>query len=47
VFDGTPLKVSVFVTACKLYRKARIREVPLEKQIQWVLSYVQRGLADV
>ena len=34
VFDGTPSKVSGFVTACKLYRKAKMREVPVEKQIQ-------------
>ena len=47
VFDGTPSKVSGFVTACKLYEKARMREVPLKEQIQWVLSYVQEGLADV
>ena len=33
VFDGTPSKVSGFVTACKLYRKAKIRGVPVEKQI--------------
>jgi len=47
VFDGTPSKVSGFVTACKLYKKARIREVLVEEQIQWVLSYVQEGAADV
>jgi len=47
VFDGIPLKVSGFVTACKLYGKARIREVPVEEQIQWVLSYVQGGTADM
>jgi len=33
VFDGTPSKVSGFVTACKLYGKAKMREVPLEEQI--------------
>ena len=47
VFDGTPSKVSGFVTACKLYRKAKIREVPVEKQIQWVLLHMQGGAADV
>ena len=34
VFDGTPSKVSGFVTACKLYGKAKMRGVPLEEQIQ-------------
>jgi len=34
VFDGTPSKVSGFITACKLYGKAKIKEVPVEEQIQ-------------
>jgi len=46
VFDGTPSKVSGFITACKLYDKAKLRGVPVEEQIQWVLSYVQGGAAD-
>jgi len=32
-FDGTSLKVSEFVTACKLYIKIKMREVAVEKQI--------------
>jgi len=47
IFDGTPSKVSGFVTACKLYGKAKMRGVAVEEQIQWVLSYVQGGSADV
>ena len=33
VFDGTPLKISGFVTVYKLYRKAKMREIPMEEQI--------------
>jgi len=33
--------------ACKLCRKVKMRGVPLEEQIQWILSYVQRGVADM
>ena len=39
-FDGTPSKVSEFVTACKLYIRMRLRELSVEEQIQWVLSYI-------
>ena len=47
VFYRTPSKVLGFMTAYKLYGKAKMREVPVEEQIQWVLSYVQSGAADV
>ena len=33
--------------ACKLYDKAKMIGVPLEKQIQWILSYMQEGVADI
>jgi len=46
-FDGTPLKVSRFIGVCKLYMRMRLREVPVEEQIQWILSYVQGGSADI
>ena len=39
-FDGTPLKVSMFLSACKLYIRMRLRESTVEEQIQWILSYV-------
>jgi len=40
-FDGTPLKVSRFIGACKLYIRMRLKESTVEEQIQWILSYVQ------
>jgi len=47
IFDGTPLKVSRFVGACRIYIKTRLREASVEVQINWVLSYIQGGLADI
>jgi len=47
IFDGTPSKVSGFVGACRIYIKMRLREVSVEAQINWVLSYVQGGSADI
>ena len=46
-FDGTPLKVSGLIEACKLYMRMRLRKSTVEEQIQWILSYVQGGLADI
>ena len=47
IFDGTPSKVSGFVGACRIYIKTRLREASVEAQINWVLSYVQGGSADI
>jgi len=47
IFDGTLSKVAGFITACKLYIRMRLREEPVEKQVQWNLSYVQERIADV
>ena len=47
VFDRTISKISGFVLACKLFIRIRLRETLVEEQIQWVLSYVQGGLADI
>ena len=47
IFDGTPSKVSGFVGACRIYIKTRLSEVSVEAQINWVLSYVQGGSADI
>ena len=46
-FDGVPSKVSGFIGACKLYVKMRLREASVEEQVQWILSYVQGGSADI
>ena len=46
-FDRTPSKVSGFVGACKLYIRMRLRESPVEEQIQWILLYVQDRSADI
>ena len=33
--------------AYKLYIKARMMEATVEEQVQWVLSFVQRGSVDI
>ena len=46
-FDGILSKVSGFIGACRLYIRMRLRESSVEEQIQWILSYVQGGSADI
>jgi len=47
IFNGEAGRVGGFITACRLYIKIRLRENTVEEQIQWVLTYVQGGSADV
>ena len=46
-FNGSSRKVARFITACKLYIHMKMRGVSVEEQIQWVLSYMQGGSADI
>jgi len=47
IFNGEIGKVGGFITACRLYLKMKMRGTSVEEQVQWVLSYVQEGSADV
>ena len=47
VFDGASSKVLGFMTVCRLYIRMKMRETSLEEQVQWVLSYIQEGSANV
>jgi len=47
IFDGTLTKVGEFIAACKLYIRMRLRGESVERQVQWILSYVQEGTVDV
>ena len=47
IFNGEAGRVGGFITACRLYIKMKLRGNTVEKQVQWVLTYVQRGSTDV
>ena len=47
IFDGTSSKIAGFISVCKLYIRMNLKEESVEGQMQWILSYVQGGLADV
>ena len=47
IFNGEAGRVGGFIVACRLYIKMRLRGNTVEEQIQWVLTYVQGGSADV
>jgi len=47
IFNGEAGKVGGFVTACRSYLKMKVREETVEKQVIWVLLYVQGGSVDI
>jgi len=47
IFNGEAGKVGGFITACRLFVRMKLRGATVEEQVQWVLSYMQGGLADV
>jgi len=47
IFSGEAGRVGGFITACRLYIKMRLRGNTVEEQVQWVLTYVQGGSANV
>ena len=47
IFNIKVSKVGEFIISYRLYLKMRIRRVIVKEQIQWILLYVLRGLADI
>ena len=47
IFNGEAGRVGGFVSACKIYIRNKLRRETVEGQVQWALSYVQEGSADV
>ena len=47
IFNRETGKVGGFIMACRLFVRMKLRGTSVEEQVQWVLSYVQGGLADI
>ena len=47
IFNGEAGRVGGFITACRLYIKMKLRGNTVEEQVQWALTYVQGGSADI
>ena len=47
IFNGEAGKVGGFIMACRLFLRMKLRGAIVEKQVQWVLLYVQGGSVDV
>ena len=47
IFNGEAGRMGGFIIAYRLYLRMKMREVIIEEQVQWILSYIQGGSADV
>ena len=47
IFNREAGKVRGFIIACRLFLRMKLRGAMVEEQVQWVLSYIQGGSADV
>jgi len=47
LFDKEREKIVGFINACRLYTSMRMKGSGEEEKILWVLTYVQRGVAEV
>ena len=47
IFNREAGKVEGFIMACRLFLRMKMRGNTVEEQVQWMLSYVQGGSADV
>lgn len=46
-FNEKAGKIFMFLIVCRLYIRIKIRNNLVEEQVQWALSYIQRGSADI
>jgi len=46
VFSGRMENVSMFINAVRIYIRMKMTEEAATTQVAWVLSYVQRGVAE-
>jgi len=47
IFNREAGKVGGFIIACRLFLRMKLGGAMVEEQVQWVLSYIQGGSADV
>ena len=47
IFNGEAGRVEGFIIACRLFLRMKLKGATVEEQVQWVLSYIQGGTADV